>query len=133
MQVDPIKATLKAPGSKLLKLEHEKLLSNFVFNFNLRHSTEEWSRLVRACAVGAPASWGGVGGASHRGGGGGGGAGEGPVRLAAPLPQPPPPPSGGGGGGGGNGGGDGGGGGGGSGKYKVGRCRWTDQFRMESA
>ena len=36
MQVDPIKPTLKAPGIKLLKLEHEKLLSNLAFKFNLR-------------------------------------------------------------------------------------------------
>ena len=36
MQVDPIKLTLKAPGIKLLKLEHDKSLSNFAFKFNLR-------------------------------------------------------------------------------------------------
>jgi len=36
VQVDPMKPTLKAPGSKRLKLEHEKLLSNVGFNFNLR-------------------------------------------------------------------------------------------------
>ena len=36
MQVEPIKPTLKAPGSKRLKLEHGKLLSIFAFNFNLR-------------------------------------------------------------------------------------------------
>jgi len=36
VQVDPIKPTLKAPASQRLKLEHAKLLSNFVFNFNLR-------------------------------------------------------------------------------------------------
>jgi hypothetical protein len=36
LQVDPMKSTLKAPRSKRLKLEHEKLLSNFAFNFNLR-------------------------------------------------------------------------------------------------
>ena len=41
MQVDPIKPTLKAPGSIPLKLEHEKLLSNFAFNFNLRRYNEE--------------------------------------------------------------------------------------------
>ena len=35
-----MKPTLKAPGSKRLKLEHEKLLSNFAFNFNLRRYTE---------------------------------------------------------------------------------------------
>jgi hypothetical protein len=28
--------TLKAPGAKPLKLEHEKLLSHLAFNFNLR-------------------------------------------------------------------------------------------------
>jgi len=31
-----MKPTLKPPGSKRLKLYHEKLLSNFAFNFNLR-------------------------------------------------------------------------------------------------
>jgi hypothetical protein len=31
-----MKLTLKAPKSKHLKLEHDKLLSNFGFNFNLR-------------------------------------------------------------------------------------------------
>jgi len=36
VQVDPVKPTLNAPGSKCLKLDHEKLLSNFAFNFNLR-------------------------------------------------------------------------------------------------
>jgi len=39
VQVDPIKPTLKAPGSKRLKLQHEKLLSNFSFNFDLRRYT----------------------------------------------------------------------------------------------
>ena len=34
-----MKPTLKAPGSKRLKLEHEKLLSNFAFNFNWRRYT----------------------------------------------------------------------------------------------
>jgi hypothetical protein len=32
-----MKITLKAPGSKRVKLEHEKLLSNFAFKFNLHH------------------------------------------------------------------------------------------------
>ena len=36
MQVDPIKPTLKAPGSKRLKLEYEKLLSNCAIIFRLR-------------------------------------------------------------------------------------------------
>ena len=39
MQVDPIKPTLKAPGSKRLKLEDEKMLSNFAFKFHLRRYT----------------------------------------------------------------------------------------------
>jgi hypothetical protein len=32
---------LKAPGSKRLKLEHDKLLSNFAFNFNVRRYSED--------------------------------------------------------------------------------------------
>ena len=35
-QVAPINSTLKAPGTNLLKLKHDKLLSNVAFNFNLR-------------------------------------------------------------------------------------------------
>jgi hypothetical protein len=37
VQVEPIKPTSKAPGIKRLKPQHEKLLSKFAFNFNLRH------------------------------------------------------------------------------------------------
>jgi len=37
VQVDPIKPTLKAPGTKRLKLKYDEPLSNFAFNFNLRH------------------------------------------------------------------------------------------------
>ena len=40
MQVDPIKPTLKAPGNKRLKLQHDRLLSSFAFNFNSRRSIE---------------------------------------------------------------------------------------------
>ena len=40
MQVDPMKATLTVPGSKRLKLENQKTLSNFAFNFNLRRCTK---------------------------------------------------------------------------------------------
>jgi len=40
VQVDPIKPTLKAPGSERLKVEQEKLLSNFAFKFNLRLYTQ---------------------------------------------------------------------------------------------
>jgi hypothetical protein len=36
VQVAPIKPTLKAPGTKRLKLKCDEPLSNFVFNFNLR-------------------------------------------------------------------------------------------------
>jgi hypothetical protein len=36
VQVDPIKPTLKAPGTKRFKLTHDKLLSSFAFNFDLR-------------------------------------------------------------------------------------------------
>jgi hypothetical protein len=40
VQVDPINSTLQAPGSKRSKLEHETLLSNVAFNFNLRRFTQ---------------------------------------------------------------------------------------------
>ena len=40
MQVDPIKPTLKAPGTKRLRLKCDKLLSHFAFNFNLRRYTK---------------------------------------------------------------------------------------------
>jgi hypothetical protein len=36
VQFDPIKLTMKAPGTKRLKLECDDLLSNFALNFNLR-------------------------------------------------------------------------------------------------
>ena len=36
MQVVPIKPTLKAPGTKRLKLKYDEALSNFAFKFNLR-------------------------------------------------------------------------------------------------
>jgi len=39
VQVDPIKPTLKAPGTKRLKLNYDKLLSNVAFKFNLRRYT----------------------------------------------------------------------------------------------
>ena len=45
VQVDPIKPTLKAPGTKRLKLKYDKLLSSFAFNFNLRHYTLGQTRL----------------------------------------------------------------------------------------
>jgi len=36
VQVDPIKPTWKAPGSKRLELQYGEQLSNFAFKFNLR-------------------------------------------------------------------------------------------------
>jgi len=39
VQVDPIKPTLKAPGTKRLKPEYDELLSMFGYNFNLRSYT----------------------------------------------------------------------------------------------
>jgi hypothetical protein len=36
VQVDPIKPTLKAHGTKRLKLKGDQLLSSFAFKFNLR-------------------------------------------------------------------------------------------------
>ena len=35
MQVDPIKPTMKAPGTKRLKLEYDETLSDFAFKFKL--------------------------------------------------------------------------------------------------
>ena len=46
VQLDPITSTLKAPGTKRLKLKYEKQLSNFGFNFNLRSCI-----LVRPCRL----------------------------------------------------------------------------------
>jgi hypothetical protein len=40
VQVDPVKSTLKAPGTKRLKLECEESLSNFAFKFNLCRYTK---------------------------------------------------------------------------------------------
>jgi hypothetical protein len=36
VQVDTLKPTLKAPGTKRLKLDFDELLSSFAFKFNLR-------------------------------------------------------------------------------------------------
>jgi len=40
LQVDPIKPTLKASGTKRLNLTYHKLLSSLAFKFNLRRYTE---------------------------------------------------------------------------------------------
>jgi len=51
VQVDPMKPTLKVPGSKRLKLEAEKMLSNFAFKFNLRgYSPGAGSGCASTCA-----------------------------------------------------------------------------------
>ena len=39
VQVDPVKPTLKAPGTKRLKLEYDEVLSSFAFKSNLRRYT----------------------------------------------------------------------------------------------
>ena len=36
MQLDPIKSTLKAPGTKRSKLKYDELLPSFSFNLNMR-------------------------------------------------------------------------------------------------
>jgi hypothetical protein len=36
VQVEPIKPTLKAPGTNLVTLNHDEPLSTFAFDFNLR-------------------------------------------------------------------------------------------------
>jgi hypothetical protein len=40
VQVDPIKPTLKAPGTTRLKVKYDERLSNFAFKFNLRRYNE---------------------------------------------------------------------------------------------
>jgi len=40
LQVDPIKPTLKLPGTKRLKLNCDILLSTYAFKFNLRRHTK---------------------------------------------------------------------------------------------
>jgi hypothetical protein len=47
VQVDPIKPTLKAPGTKLLKLKYVGSLSNFAFNFNLCRCTKAVAHVTR--------------------------------------------------------------------------------------
>ena len=42
MKVEPIEPTLKALGTKRLKLERDEPPSNFAFKFNLRRFVEAW-------------------------------------------------------------------------------------------
>jgi hypothetical protein len=44
VQVDPIKPTFKAPGTKRLNLNYDKLLSSFAFKFNLRRTSLDSER-----------------------------------------------------------------------------------------
>jgi len=58
VQVEPIKFTLKAPGSERLILKLDDLLSNFAFKFNLRRSSK--GRLYHYIGDPASKSAGGV-------------------------------------------------------------------------
>ena len=54
MQVEPIRPTLKAPGSMLLKLTCNDLLSNFAMKLNLRHYSKEELRRLAASRASSP-------------------------------------------------------------------------------
>jgi len=54
VQVDNINPTLKAPGTKFLKLKYYELLSNVAFKFNLRRYTP-----AAAASTRPSHSWGG--------------------------------------------------------------------------
>jgi len=41
-----MKSVLKAPGIKLLKVKYDEPLSNFAFNFNLRHYTLDFYNIA---------------------------------------------------------------------------------------
>ena len=51
MQVDPIKPTLKAPGTVRLKLKYDEPPSNFAFKFKLRRYTEVAKEAERLSAL----------------------------------------------------------------------------------
>ena len=51
VQVDPIKPTLKAPGSERLKLNCDELLSSFAFKLKLRHYNWEGEQAAAAAAT----------------------------------------------------------------------------------
>jgi hypothetical protein len=78
VQVDPIKPTLTAPGTKRLNLEFDELLSSFAFKFSLRrytlakHTDVDASPFNIAVSATAPAYP--LGGADAKGG---------PYRFAA--------------------------------------------------
>ena len=45
MQLDPVKPTLKAPGTKRLKLKSDEPLSSFAFEFKLRRYSKVYGQL----------------------------------------------------------------------------------------
>ena len=52
MQADPIKPTLKAPGTKRLRLKHDELLSRFAFKFKLRRCDKDANaRVTSSCKL----------------------------------------------------------------------------------
>jgi hypothetical protein len=57
VQIDPIKPTLKAPGTERLKLKYDKPLSNVALKFiNLRRFTTVAAARARAAAEAAAAA-----------------------------------------------------------------------------
>ena len=46
MQVDPMQSGLKAPGSHLLTLKHDELLSSFAFKCKLRGYDEVFANAL---------------------------------------------------------------------------------------
>jgi len=50
VQVDPVKPTLKPPGTKRLKLKCDTVLSTFGFKFNLRRYIKELFALLHFLA-----------------------------------------------------------------------------------
>jgi len=62
VQVEPIKHTLKAPGTKQLKLKCDEPLSNFAFGLNLRRYTVA-RRVLRHSGGGSARRSGVLGGA----------------------------------------------------------------------
>jgi len=51
VQVDPIKPTLKTPGTKRSKLKYDRPLSSFAFKFNLRRYNKATSNICTAQAL----------------------------------------------------------------------------------
>jgi len=55
VQVEPFTPTLKAPGSKHLKLQYDQTLSTFAFKFNL-HRFDKAAKAEKAAAARAAAA-----------------------------------------------------------------------------